>query len=886
MTKSTRFVWLCVACILISTTTLSAQRRRRRRWEPQVPIWQLAAETYKAGEALYIRGDWSAAAKAMGDFTKKFPGHESVPVAWLQIAHCRYNLSDSTRGDKAMDTILQRFPDSYAAEFAWGRKLANARSRNDHDGFLKLYQKLTRRLGRAPFGLSDRLDWRRTGDYWHGYQIYLFWTPVSRSGYKASAAGRLDRGWGQRLLSVADTPGRVDRLLQILLPTFKQWGRDLPTDWKYLHVQLLRRATKAEEAQAKFLEYTTTWAKDDPRVMSLWLAEAEYAQSAGEEARADGIYQNLLSRYTGFSSLAARLPARFNHLRTRGRYKDFTKLARQFLKTYPLSGWRNDLLGHWFSMANGKGRTDRAAEVLKLLEAEKSRYPLNTGLMWQSIHRRVELLLVLGKTQPAVELARSLVDKRYWSSRSFSALRNWSSKNKAFAPLVARAREKWTIPLPNSGNPAAKMLQDLRRRIGNEKLRHMEEIGDEMYQSHRREAETIEAIRSLVNFYFKKVLYDQRDKWAEKMVAAYPYHPATEAVLIDQINAKRADKDYAAMAPLTETAMANLPGSGAWGQWFNFRVECYEAEKDIEGRIHFARKHLRKRAESGELAAIGRLGSFEEKHRKTYKERGDYWMDLAPRHAGNYRQEYCLNKAFYAYYTHPVAKWQFGEVDFPSALRAARALYDKTSDLELRWKLAFEDINLLSQAREGRLALEVLASRLAGPRKSRRKKISAVGARLDMNNLGRALGLAKLAAEAEPLLSRLQKRCYSNADAAGLTVTRALMYHAQNAYVPAAQEYLALAQRAPWPTQKYKWFRQAAECMKSLNSTDYVDLQMGFIRQFKTAQDVVPRLLRELMQFQLGRNRRAGPQPYLGTLIRNFPASKARGDAENALRSK
>ncbi|MDP7163297.1 MAG: hypothetical protein QF792_07390, partial [Phycisphaerae bacterium] len=763
--------------------------------------------------------------------------------------------------------------------------------------------------------------WGRGASY--GYYANIWWPAHYQSGFYVKVISSWRESWAKNyLLKAANTPERAEKALKIVTPTLEKHGQQLPSDWKYVHVELLRRRgspkdekaaeKKAEAIKKQFEEYKNGFVQGDPDAMLFWAYQAEQDQADGQDAAAEKSYQHLIDTWGGFYSLGLRIPTRLNHLYANGRYEDWFKLARWFLEKYPENGWRSyaanstgmhryphiewryrdSVLARWVGLAAKDAR--RISATLKLLEEDAGTYKFNPRRMRTSLARRISLLLALKKVDEAVGLAKVLMGNDYWSAELFGYVQGLARQDKAFEPLVASARKRWVIPVADPGNAPAALLKALRSFMKDDTAnarRRMEEIAEEMYQDYRDDASTIEAIKTLVGHYVAKVLYDQRDKWAQRMISAYRYHPDTQRVLEQQIGAKHGEREYEELARLTRAAIAHFPGAGAYQTWFDYRIECYDAMKDKEGRIKFARGQLSKRAGSGELEAMALLGTYEEKNLAKHKEMGAYWERQAKRFSGRHQEIFCLRRAFHAYYTSVRYRYNPPEICFTEAAEVARRLRKQKIYPELAWQMSFEDINMISQqcvlkndATDGIKALGALETRL----RDKEHDFSLRG-RLDTANLGWALGSGSLSGKAKGAILQLQARmCKTKGDHRGFAIMMGIMYEKEEKYLPAFKYYTTVVDSAPWPITQYPWHAHAMNCLRSADAASttparafkYIAGQKHYLRRVQTAQGLVPQLLLAMGQYKGGK--------YAKTyfrMLRRYSASKARGQME-ALRKK
>lgn len=914
-----RFVWVGGILLLAGATTCFAGTAK-------TPVWENAAQAYDLCYKMYNLSDWEKAASAFSQFVEKYPTSQNTPIAYVQLAHCYECLGKTEEEIAALDTVIKKFPASRIAGNVWGKKLDIVQGQDNRDQWLDIYEAFRKQYGKAPLGLSSRIDWRRTSDYWWGLNNSTFYYPPGRrTGWSIDAANT-DMGWVSKVLWAADTPARALRVLDILAVTLKIFGDDLPEDWKYAHVLLLREAAKApkeepaksastpakkssqtkpaaksaavkpvkektykpvapEAAEKQFQAYLNAYPKNDPHIIGLWMREANF-WSDKDPAKTDKIWIDMIEAFPGYDSLAKFATGRMNFLYDQRRYDDFVKMAQWYLKYFPLGDWRDEAIQRWINMASEKakeGNNSQAAVVLKILDDEQKQYPLDPVRVKRNIERRIELAMATGNMKDAVKLAEGLIGKEYWSAESFAKIESLVQANKEFEPLLAQARKTYVVPETSDASPAKALYDDLQARIQDNQTRHMEELGDKLFSEHRGDAYTILGVKSLLDYYYAKAIHASRDKWVDLMANAYPLHPLTQDALTKQADALYGAKEFDRAGPVYDLAYNRFPAAGNSDHWFNRRIECYAALKDTKGQNQYAESKFGKRADGGEINAIGKLGDIIEQSLGEHKEKGNYWLPLCAKWDKKTPQGvYCYIKAYNAFYIRPTQYWHWNQVDFPAAVRVAKILRTQTLLPELAWKLNFEDINLMSQGDIGGEALKTLAERLR-----ENPKMFRVSERLDLPNFGRAVGNAKLAARGRSIFQMIFSQCRLRSDKYNLNIMLGAMYRQAQMYPQAAKAFLDAGQLdSIRPIDAWNTHGEAAGCLREAKSAAYLTVQMKYFNQIRTAQDVSPRLLQGCVSFCKNNGSVPRAVGYLKQLRKLFPASAERGAAEQELRSK
>ncbi len=859
------------------------------------PVRKKASPAEKAGRlhtsamSQYRAKEWKQAEGLLERFVKDYPSHEYAITARMQLAYCRSELKDFDGYEKALDEVIRRFVGSPAWYMAHGSKLARRKELKDNDGYLTLLESMLRRAPEAPLFLHGGIG--RHYSTYNRYEYYShFFEPV------AARMGRLDRGsgWAMDIAEMADTPERAERALKALAKTLRLRGKELPPHWQFAHVLLLKKSGKPELAETTFQNYLKAWG-DDPHAVRLWLLKIADAEAREDEKTVKTGFEYLIKTWSGAgskncysyvgpshhlvisqTSLAAAIYRRLEKLYKQDRFEDYTELARHYLKSFSTAGGQRDrVLGHCVYMArrkSGTGADSRVASALKILdEFCKNECPVweRSGIVW-----RIDLYVLAKDYDKAAKLAAELVGRKHWSAGSFSKVKGYAQRDQAFEKVLASARTEWKIPTPNPTGASAVLLGRLKGRLKDDQTRHAEEIAEEMFAKHRAEAETIEAVKAMADYYFKHVTPEPRDKWMARMVKTYPRHPLTEAVLRNQITAERAARKYDRLAAAFDTLWRNFPGIGIGHTLYHTRLSCYNATKDYAGKVVYARRVYGCRADAGDLRAAYDLAREELSRYSRDKDNraiGNYWLAKARKLSGNPGQLYCLVRAWemyfglYSYYYHNLEN-----IRQDSAKTVIEMMQSQKMDPELRWAMAFSDVNLLAYCDDAEGAVKALNVHLA-----KKQTWRDLSLRLDFAELGKALGKRKMKKAGLALAAKLKKVCYTRRDKLAIELMLASMYNAGEDYIKASKHYLKIVDGYPVPARMYPFFERAMRALREAESPRYPSEMERYMKKVGGSHDLVPGLMSELGGFYLAKNRSGATRIYK-KLVKRYPASKGR----------
>ncbi|MCK5113389.1 MAG: hypothetical protein KAR11_01350 [Phycisphaerae bacterium] len=836
-----------------------------------------ATEVYNAAVKVYRLGRWGEASKGLAGFIRDHKTNENISLAHLQLAHCYQLLGNDKGRIEQLEIVIKKFPGSKAANFAWGNRLVTTLRKGKYDQFISFYAKVAKAWKTAPLAVSGRIDWRKVGSYyWSFNKTYLIWPYRRTSGYNLSFNS--DMQWAGKVLAAGDNQDRAAKMLRIFDPVFRKYGQSLPSEWKFAHVQLLRKSglKKAKTALTQYKKYAKGWSKNDPRAIGFMLMEAQWCQGRepldlrGDSAnskeasksmvinynkRADEIYDALRKNFAGYTSLDGVMVKRLKFLLNQTRNDEFFELASWYLDKYPYGAHRDKVLSLWTDASSSlpvAQQARRLQKVLKFLEDETSHYPHNPLKMGANIINRIDVLLVLGDADSSTKLSQKLLSKPYWCAGNFDKIVQLSQAHSHLQVVVDAARKQYNIPVADPDGKAAKLYNEFQARLSDNKVRHMEEIVEDMYNQHRNDAYTILAISEIVDYFYKKVLHDKRDKWVNIMLKAYPYNPLTETVLNLQINSTHGSKVFDRLRIFANAAMSHFPGSTSAPRWFSYRVKCFDGLKNksagnteyMRQKMNYVCGQLNKRVQSGEIAAIVLLGTYytDLKSGKTYTEKCAYWLGVGENWKNKYQGVVCSDKAFYYAYRLPTIHWHWNKVDFVGAAKAAVLLRKQTHNPELKWKMEFEDINMYIQSKTPEGAQKGLVELRKRLKSGRYPKISD---RLDLPNLGLAIGQHKLMSQGRRIVPKLKKFCKSRGANAAYCLLLANMNRYGGNFSKAGSMFLKAGTVMQRPIDRWSYHQNAVVCYWSVSREKYSAVQKKYIGKLSTAPYAASRLYYE-----------------------------------------
>jgi len=832
-TARSLLVSVLLVCLLSSGPAGAAAKR-----------WKMAARLWRSVKSTMGSGHWRQAEGLLQEFISKFGSHENVPAAYLYLAKAKRTLNDPNGEAETLDATIRRFGGSPVWYAAYARLLERRRLKNDRDGFLDTFEKMLSRLKFMPLDFSLRAKAGENATWFTG-PGGVGWRAPEFSWVRGVGASI---GIQRDLLWVADTPERMERVFKLIGPSIARYPPDqLPIGWQFGYVLLLEKAGKGEQAEKLFQTYAKAWG-DDPRGMVLWALRARHLQAAKDYKGAEAIFQHLVKNYMGYTSLSAMLRPWFAYLYQQQRYHDFVPLAKKYLEVYPWGRDRKTVLQYWLSMLRTpavKGDLEALADTHSVLD--KYYGP-------KSLFKRtwlIDLNIAMNNPAQAVELARPYLNDDEWSRQTYALLKAYAARCKPFQALVDEADKKYRIfaPDPDPNSEPVKLLAELKDRIKDNQVRHMEEIGERIFSKHRDTHEAVEALKLLADYYFKKVIAKPRDAWTRRMIQAYPRHPDTQKVLATHVQSMRASRLYHQMGDALDLFKRRFPTARPPFSWYGYRMEAYSAIKNVRGPAALvlkARKALAARAHTGNFAAIQALARFEipklaaeEGMDPNSAQIGGYWMKLAKKHQGTRTELHCLWAAYNAYFTYPWAHRSRGKVVLEDeALDALARLQTQTMDPEVRWNLRFADVGVFLAQWKVEEALRRLKRKFKNG-----EKVRDVRLRFNFAHMGQAIARdKKVLADGLEYAGELRKICFTQADQNAIAVMEAEAWYYAGAKAKTMKFYLDRALKDPWPIHGYSSFQRAYSCAVQISPAAAKRVTDRYLNRISRCQATVPRM--------------------------------------------
>ncbi len=823
-----------------------------------VPLWDQASKTYESAMSQYKQNLHGQAQGLFEEFIRKFPSHEMVPYAHLQLAHCRASLKNRKGWEDAIDEVIRRFPNSPTWFVAYSSKLGAAAGKKDGDEYLDLLETMSRVCKEVPLDFlgcwmqEPSHTWYNSGrsNRWVGFD-HLPWAPAT-----------IAPGGERQLLRMCDTPDRAQRALKILTPTFKK-KRSSYVEWQFVHVMLLRAAGKDDEAGKTLDAYVDDWG-NDPSAIQLWLQLADAAAADRDDKAFDRAWEAITKKYAGNYSLSEFIGRRLAYLSQRGRWADWDAVADAYLKDFPKGSQSWGIFGARLARLRPavlKGDATALADSQALIEKHTGKDSA-FGRQWNS-----DLLVEMGKHEEAAKLLEvSLLDDSRWCANTYQAIQNWTARGKMYAPILEAAKTKYKIPAADPNGPAGELLKVLKGRIKEEQVRFMEEIGNEFLQKHPASAEAVTALKLLVDYYYAKVQPEPRDRWANEMINRFGRHPLVEDVMLTQVKALTTGRKYDELGAMLDQLRERFPGNDYGFDWCDSRLAAYGAMKDAEGRDKIIRMKYEESAGRGDLRSIQIVGSHELGAMKAdNKQSGDYWMEKAKKFEGHWPQRLMWTWALRAYRQGPNEKEPNQVVCWDDCNEVVRLIQEQTADPEMRWAYAMTDITLMFEKREAGAALEALYKRITKDTHARQ-----LGG-LEWGVVVHTLIQTKMFKEGLALADKMEK--VDGYREGSFNWLRAALYEKSGQNALAAQLYQQMVDDNPWPASACDRVMQLL-AVAGPNAAMFVD---RYIASIPKAQDVILKVLQEE-----GKN--AAMRPTVrARLAKDYPASAVRGFIENLI---
>jgi len=848
-----------------------------------------AAVLWESAMSQYNSKRWDQARPLLEDFTKKYITNEKAAEAFVRIAYCALKQDDQAGFDKAVDDCIKNFTGSSEWYYVYGAKLKNLRLREDRDGYVKAFGEMSEKTPIIPNDLRS-----------FGKKSYFGLTGRSYEVDFRCHLGNLKAApntncWTRDMIWAGDTPDRAGKLLKALSKTLKTGTEDLSPDMQHAHYRLLLAAEKDKEAPKVLEAYLKSWDDDirgvKLRMLFVWDMLAEgVPHDRGEE-----FFKELVETYIHYSSMREWTGRLLPKIYERGDFEHYAPLAQAYCKL-PYSGSggpfhaignRQSTIGRIASLASARDKEtkkqnlEHVAQAIKILEEIPVFLPDGKRGNLDSL---IRLHQATGDSAKAAELAGEMLDK-YWCSWAYETIKRRIKNNEEMKKVFEKACAKWGVPKEpkkdekDKDSPAAKKLATIKEKINDDRANIAEELAEEMIKTHKDAPETIQAVSLLSQHFFKKLLPEQRDKWAEKMVSLWPKHPLTEKVIGNQITACKAARKPEDSIVWLKRLVENFPGIQGM-RWYEKMVWYYDSVKNAEGKYKFQQEFFGPFIQSNSLFAkqMLLLGEFKLEKTKEDADEAAFWNTKGKELAGTplepWAYRHAWSKAF---------QWHKpDDTDLGAAQTAVEGLQKQTYDPETQWIFAFGKPYVLAQKSKGAEAKKELDAILS---KAGKKKFHDLHLRIDLPVLGSALGEAKNVAGGMKLSKKLRSVCPSTRDQCAIALMLARLYKEAGDSPKAFRYFSGVAHAAKIPGQVVDIFVTAVHELKDVKDFNPETETRKFMKKIPRVHSAQARLLGLIAGRHFHGSKTAFQKAYR-ELAKKYPASKALGGLDEMIKKR
>ena len=850
------------------------------------PPWQAARSLYETAMSSYRAKNYAQAEPLFENFIRRYRGNENLPDAYLYLASCKGRLGKGEEAADLREMVIRRFTGgAHWFNVYRGKILGN---RKDPNVMLENLAAFARHMKYLPVEFSGRIYHRD-----HHRTEAADWHPTHRARRIPRDLHWLrpiiyEHDWEQQLIDAVQTPEHAQQMLKIMHSTFRLRGDSLPPHWKVFHLRLLKKAGEDPEAVDKQLQQYANAVKDTPMELGLWAEWArglnDYADPEKKKTQRDPeaamkVYKMLTDRFSGWASLSHFIGPYQEYLRKKGDYDEYVAFVEWYVDTYPEGHLRGECERDLMSMLRTAAVNGDPVAQKKLLERVDKRY----GKSGDSRDRYLmDYYIDLKQFDKAAEHGTYMLKDNNWSGGMANKIEQYAGRYDAFKPLWEQAQKKYGLVLENDPK-AAELLTELKQRAKDEQVRHMEEIGKELYTKHKGTREALDGVKLLSDYYLKKVLIEKRDEWMDRMIQGWPRHPELESALHSYTRALDAGKQYKRLGQILDIIKERFHGNHGRVHrgWWKQRMKAYQALKDEQGVRKLWNQRLdgwRRRAGWGDINAMDELRHHDPKLRGdtvTTKQIGDFWMQYANKFKGTRVEMACLRKAKQDYYDNPLRSRGKREVMFSQALDCINRLRTQKSDPEVAWNMAYADINLLvdfSRHSGGGEKHFVQALGLLDKRIGQEKDY--ITARLNMGSLAAATeDYKKHGKRVLAIMDRLDRMGFGTAG------FMANLHRQMGNYAQAQKMYTRFAANAACAYHGYGSIRAALSCAERQGGRAYLSALEGFRREIGEWQNVMPGWYADVGEHLLRRKDRAALK-VRNILATRYRSSGPRGEFE------
>ncbi len=820
-------------------------------------------------------GNFQQAADLFSQVIKRFGGNENVPGSQLYLASCLLRQNKDEEALKQIDLTARVYAGTEIGLLAQTLKMTYYIGKKNADGFLEALNEAS--------GPSNRT----LPNYMLEPGTYTYYFSNVQNLRYAFARDFMDD-----VLKLIKTPEHAEEALAALAGTFKLGPDRLPDRWFWTHCYLLFTAGKQAEAEKTFKEYADYWDQDD-RGRKLWWAYAEYLRTVAKQPEAArAACETIMQRFEGTDTAADAGQRIAEVLAADDAGADaFIAFAEKFIARYRLTDGGNRVQALLLKKVMDLAPKDpkMAERAFAMLQEEMDRMLPPDRVV--RLETQVRLAAQIKQMPKAVALFNEMLGDELWSAttwnkavalgRAFPELQpavDASRRRRQIFEMPTAAQQATSAPADQpdlaAALEAAKLLAQLKTRIADQQMRFAEEIAEEMFTKYTDTAPTVEAVDLMCDYYFKQVLVEPRDKWMERMITTYPYHPRTEEVLNKRCISDRASAEYDKLTRNVELALGRFASSQHRGAWYNHRLTCYETAKDNQGRYEWMAKELDWSASHGHTYSIqlivGAIPVAEGQDRNEIM--ADAYLKWHKRLGETHLGLWCYSQANAIYTNRYSFKYDKGIV-------TCKYLREQKINPAVAWANAYSDIDLMLVAGKVAEACAEAGRRLPGDPRPQFRTYR----RLDMTALGQAFGKQKQIGAAKTLSDRLAKlyKIPEDVDAAELMLAAAYAGAEYPKTSPRAAEiYLRVAERMDPPDLGDGLILSAAHHASGVKKYD--DVLTAYMRRIPRAHHLLPGLLNKLGQHFLAQQDRRVFQ-IQGQLVGSYAASAARDELDDRI---
>lgn len=817
-----------------------------------------AVKVYREALSQMHVKQYQQAADLFSQMIKRYGTNENVPDAQLYLAVCLRGQELDDDYIKQLDLCERIYAGTEVELLAINGKLSYYAAKKDADNYIATLKELCGPTGHKAVDeyMLDPGEFHYRGTNMAGPRRY----------FATSFRDHLD--------DLCKKPEVAQQVLDLMAGTFKKGPGYLPQEWFWTHVHLLYRAGKAEEAKKQFDAYDAYWGTD-VRNAKLWFAYGEYLRTETKDLpAARKIYEEVMKKWEGTLDDGAG-EAGYQLARMLETEKDpqpFIDMATPFTKRYKTTNWGNGVRAMLHKKAMELAPSDKKMADLAFAMFEEDMLDLLPQEQAASIEKQIDLAVTLKMEDKAKALFTQMLDPKVWGGWTYGRALALAKRHTMLQPQLDALRTKYLIKDPVADSEPAKLLAQLKMRMADDQMRFAEEIAEELFTKHTEAAETMDALKLMVDYYFKQVMPEPRDKWMGRMISTYEYHPDTEQVINQRCVASQAAAEYDQVAQDTELAIQRFPASQYRGNWVSYRIKAYEAAKDMQGKYKLMEKEYGPRIRSGNIYSLQLLinaipiAEGEDAGAK----RAAAWMGWADKFGEVHPALSCLAQARSAFESLKV--WDKAHI-------ASNRLRTQKIDPAVAQAYEFDDIDLYIAAQDHEKVVAA-AARLPQQPKPRFRS----GRRFSLGSVGTSFGKLKRIGPGKSLAARLQKLYDAPEDINGVDYFMASMFVAANdTYGPtpeAGKHYLNIVERTMPPDIAYRVFTSAL--YHHPENLDPVRMIDDYLKLIPRAHHLRPDLIKRQGEYYIAQksNKALATQ---GALTRGYPASKARDEFDDRI---